>query len=95
MEEQPSAWQVLPRHLAVIMDGNGRWATQRGLERSAGHLAGAENVYTIVSECRRLGIAYLTLYAFSSENWKRPKAEIQVLFSLLTDFLQRFLTKLK
>ncbi|MBQ7739302.1 MAG: isoprenyl transferase [Desulfovibrionaceae bacterium] len=93
--EDKSAQRLLPKHLALIMDGNGRWAKLRGLERSAGHRAGAENVYTIVSECCRLGIGYLTLYAFSSENWNRPKAEIQVLFSLLTDFLKRFLPTLQ
>ncbi|MBQ9536402.1 MAG: isoprenyl transferase [Desulfovibrionaceae bacterium] len=95
MEAREAAWQVLPKHLAIIMDGNGRWAKERGLTRSQGHRAGAENVYPIVSECRRLGIAYLTLYAFSSENWQRPKPEIQVLFSLLSDFLRRFLPQLE
>ena len=80
---------MLPRHLAIILDGNGRWATARGLSRSEGHRAGAENVHAIVAECRRLGIAYLTLYVFSSENWKRPKTEIAALFSLLLEFLQR------
>ncbi len=80
---------AVPRHVAIIMDGNGRWAQSRGLSRSAGHRAGAENVHVIVSECRRLGIAHLTLYAFSSENWNRPKAEIGVLFSLLLEFLRR------
>ena len=73
------------------MDGNGRWAQARGLTRSQGHEAGAENVYTIVHECRRLGIDYLSLYAFSKENWNRPAAEIQALFRLMTTFLTRFL----
>ena len=81
--------QNLPRHLAIIMDGNGRWAQARGLSRSDGHKAGAENVHRFVAECRRLGIAHLTLYAFSSENWNRPKAEIGALFALLLEFLRR------
>ena len=79
----------LPAHIAIIMDGNGRWAQARGLPRSAGHRAGAETVRNVVTECRELGIRHLTLYAFSSENWKRPKAEISTLFSLLLEFLRR------
>lgn len=77
----------LPRHIAIIMDGNGRWAKKRGLPRTEGHRAGAKAVKTIVSECRGLGIEYLTLYAFSSENWNRPKLEIAALFKLLLEFL--------
>ena len=79
----------LPAHIAIIMDGNGRWAQARGLPRSAGHRAGAETVRNVVTECRELGIRHLTLYAFSSENWNRPKAEISALFSLLLEFLRR------
>ncbi len=79
----------LPRHLAIIMDGNGRWAQQRGLPREAGHRAGAEAVRAVVTECRTLGIGYLTLYTFSSENWSRPKTEISALFSLLLEFLRK------
>ena len=86
---------VLPRHLAIIMDGNGRWAQARGLARSDGHRAGAENVRTIVTECRKLAIPYLTLYAFSTENWKRPQTEISVLFTLLSDFLRKELPLLQ
>ena len=71
------------------MDGNGRWAQARGLPREAGHRAGADNVRTIVTECRSLGIRHLTLYTFSSENWNRPKTEISALFSLLLEFLNR------
>ena len=82
-----TASQPLPVHLAVIMDGNGRWAQARGLPREAGHRAGAETVRDIVTECRRLGIRYLTLYTFSSENWNRPRAEVTALFSLLLEFL--------
>lgn len=77
----------LPRHVAIIMDGNGRWAAKRGLQRSEGHKAGARAVRTIVTRCRELGIGYLTLYAFSSENWSRPPAEIATLFNLLLEFL--------
>lgn len=76
-----------PRHIAIIMDGNGRWAMARGLPRTEGHKAGAAAVRTVVEECRRLGIGYLTLYAFSSENWNRPPGEIAALFSLLLEFL--------
>lgn len=77
----------LPRHIAIIMDGNGRWATRRGLSRSDGHRAGAKAVRSIVTRCRELGIGWLTLYAFSSENWNRPAKEIAVLFNLLLEFL--------
>lgn len=76
-----------PCHIAIIMDGNGRWAARQGLPRTAGHRAGARAVRLIVEECRRLGIGYLTLYAFSSENWNRPAAEITALFGLLLEFL--------
>ena len=85
----PIPQECLPRHIAIIMDGNGRWAQARGLSRSDGHRAGADNVHRIVAECRRLGIGNLTLYAFSSENWNRPKAEIGALFALLLEFLRR------
>ncbi len=78
----------LPRHIAVIMDGNGRWASQRGMERSKGHLAGMDAVRTLVRECRRLDIPYVTLYAFSKENWNRPKAEITFLFDLFLRFVR-------
>ena len=77
----------LPSHIAIIMDGNGRWAQQRGLPRSEGHRAGVRAVKSIVTECRTLGIRYLTLYAFSRENWGRPKEEVSLLFGLLVSFL--------
>lgn len=77
----------LPRHVAVIMDGNGRWAQQRGLERSEGHRAGAESLRDIVRFCGEIGIPYLTAYAFSTENWKRPKDEVDELMGLLVDYL--------
>ncbi|MGJ8694910.1 MAG: isoprenyl transferase [Verrucomicrobiaceae bacterium] len=77
-----------PRHIAVIMDGNGRWANERGLPRKEGHRAGAESVREAVEACTELGVDYLTLYAFSSENWKRPKAEVTALMGLLERFLK-------
>ncbi len=78
----------VPRHVAVIMDGNGRWARERGLPRAAGHRAGAEAVRESIQGCRDLGIEFLTVYAFSSENWARPKSEIKALMSLLEKFLK-------
>ncbi len=78
----------LPRHVAVIMDGNGRWAAKRALPRIAGHRAGAESVRSAVRFCGRLGIEALTLYAFSTENWKRPKVEISLLMQLLKRYLR-------
>jgi undecaprenyl diphosphate synthase len=79
---------VVPRHIAIIMDGNGRWAKERGLPRSEGHRAGADTVRTCVEVCSELGVDFLTLYAFSSENWKRPKAEVAALMKLLERFLK-------
>ncbi len=80
--------QKLPRHVAVIMDGNGRWAKQHGLQRVRGHQKGAEAVRRIVRISRKMGIQWLTLYAFSEENWQRPKREIQALMRLLGRFLR-------
>jgi undecaprenyl diphosphate synthase len=79
----------LPRHIAVIMDGNGRWANQRGLPRLAGHRAGTENIRSIVTACADMGIPYLTLYAFSTENWSRPSVEVEGLMRILSDFIDR------
>jgi undecaprenyl diphosphate synthase len=79
----------LPRHVAVIMDGNGRWAKKRNLPRVEGHRAGTESVREIVETCARLGIKYLTLYAFSKENWKRPRKEVATLWRLLEDYLKK------
>lgn len=78
----------VPRHIAVIMDGNGRWARERGLSRAAGHRAGAEAVRESIQGCRDLGVEFLTVYAFSSENWARPKSEIKALMTLLEKFLK-------
>jgi undecaprenyl diphosphate synthase len=79
----------LPRHLAIIMDGNGRWAEGRGLVRTNGHERGADSIRTITTECAKLGLSRLTLYAFSAENWKRPRTEIIFLMRLLKRFLVR------
>ena len=76
-------------HLAIIMDGNGRWAKQKGLSRGEGHKSGTETAKEIVKECRRQGISYLTLYAFSQENWTRPEREVSFLFDLLGRFLKQ------
>jgi|TARA_B110000908_G_scaffold82712_1_gene99017 undecaprenyl diphosphate synthase len=78
----------IPEHLAIIMDGNGRWAKNRGLPRVAGHRAGADSVRSIVESCDTLGVRFLTLYAFSSENWNRPQKEVDALMELLERFLK-------
>ena len=93
-QQADSAVQQPPRHLAIIMDGNGRWARRRGLPRHHGHHKGVETVRTIVKAAREQGIAYLTLYSFSSENWTRPKDEINELFKLLRIFIRRDLAEL-
>ncbi|HNZ28810.1 MAG TPA: isoprenyl transferase [Candidatus Goldiibacteriota bacterium] len=79
----------LPAHIAVIMDGNGRWAKKRGLPRIMGHKEGAESVRVITESCAELGIKYLTFYAFSTENWKRPEPEVKFLMSMLDSYLKR------
>lgn len=79
----------IPKHIAIIMDGNGRWAQERKLSRIEGHRAGAESVREAVRACGELGVEYLTLYAFSSENWSRPKAEVNALMQLLKFFLRK------
>src|SRR5687768_2706650 len=76
----------LPRHVAVIMDGNGRWAEQRGLPRSEGHRAGVEAVRSVTRAAREMGVGWITLYAFSSENWNRPKAEVDALMRLPEEY---------
>ncbi len=81
------AFEVLPEHIGIIMDGNGRWAKKRALPRSAGHKAGANVFRTISKECERLGIKYVTFYAFSTENWKRPKEEVDALMNLFMEYL--------
>lgn len=86
--------ESLPRHIAIIMDGNGRWAKRRGLPRAMGHRAGVETLRTVVKECSLLGVEILTVYAFSTENWRRPKEEVGVLMSLLTEYLRKELEEL-
>lgn len=78
----------IPEHVAIIMDGNGRWAKQRGKERTFGHYAGAETVHKIIEEAAHLGIKYLTLYTFSTENWNRPQEEVSALMTLLLDSIE-------
>jgi undecaprenyl diphosphate synthase len=84
----------LPRHVSIIMDGNGRWAERKGLPRAAGHRQGVEKIREIIKASAELGIQYLTLYAFSTENWKRPKEEIKAIMSLLVEYLRRELDEL-
>lgn len=78
----------IPKHIAIIMDGNGRWAKDRNLPRTMGHKAGIEAIREVVRECSKLGVKYLTLYAFSTENWKRPSDEVNALMNLLVDYLR-------
>ena len=78
----------MPNHIAIIMDGNGRWAKNKFLPRTAGHKAGVETIRTVLKECKRLNIKYVTLYAFSTENWKRPKIEVDTLMNLLSTYLK-------
>ncbi len=85
----------VPAHIAIIMDGNGRWAKRRGLPRIAGHKAGVSAVRTIVEACAHLGVQALTLYAFSAENWKRPRAEVEMLWRLLRFYLRHELSDLQ
>ena len=80
---------VLPKHVAIIMDGNGRWAKEKGMERYKGHIEGVESVRTIAETAAELGIRYLTLYTFSTENWSRPKEEVDALMSLLITQIER------
>ena len=79
---------VPPRHIAIIMDGNGRWAKKRGLPRTAGHAAGGDAFRRIAKYCRTLGVKYLTVYAFSTENWRRPEEEISGIMKLLGKYLE-------
>ncbi|WP_035290635.1 isoprenyl transferase [Clostridium sp. KNHs214] len=78
----------IPKHIAIIMDGNGRWAKEKNLPRTMGHRAGVETIRDIVKACNNLGVKYLTLYAFSTENWKRPRDEVNSLMKLLVEYLK-------
>jgi len=84
----------VPRHVAIIMDGNGRWALARGLPRLAGHRAGTENLRQVIEACGEFGIEYLTIYAFSTENWGRPLEEVRGLMRILEDVIDRELPEL-
>ena len=86
--------ELMPQHVAVIMDGNGRWAKRRGVPRVAGHRAGMESMKKIVDHSDKLGIKYLTVYAFSTENWKRSMEEVSGIFKLLVTFVNRDLREL-
>lgn len=86
--------QKLPRHIAIIMDGNGRWAQKRFMPRFLGHRSGMETLHNVVKNCRELGIEYLTVYAFSTENWKRPETEVSYLMNLLVEYVGRELKEL-
>jgi len=81
--------ETLPKHIAIIMDGNGRWAKQQGLTRAEGHEAGAKSVRAIVEGCREIGIEVVTLYAFSTENWRRSRIEVSALFRLLSKYIKQ------
>src|SRR5215470_16209627 len=94
---QTATWResaLYPRHVAIIMDGNGRWAQQRGLPRSAGHRMGVEAVRRTVRASMELGVEYLTIFSFSSENWSRPVSEIDDLMGLMKRFIRRDLAEL-
>lgn len=86
--------EILPRHIAIVMDGNGRWAKKRGLPRTAGHAVGAETFRKIAYACRDMGIEYLTVYAFSTENWKRSQDEVNTIMELLKKYLNELVDTL-
>lgn len=86
---------IMPRHVAIILDGNGRWAKKRGMPRNYGHVQGAKNVEVICEEAYRMGIQYLTVYAFSTENWNRPKEEVDALMKLLRNYMKTCLSTAK
>ena len=86
-EAEEADLSALPRHIAIIMDGNGRWAKKRGLPRTAGHAAGAETFRRVATWCKDVGLEYLTVYAFSTENWKRPEQEVEAIMGLLDKYL--------
>lgn len=92
---EPAKERVLPAHIAIIMDGNGRWARRKGLPRSAGHTAGAATFRSLALYCNRIGLRHLTVYAFSTENWKRPRAEVDAIMNLLREYLRDSLVRFK
>ena len=85
----------LPRHIAIILDGNGRWAKKRGLPRTAGHAAGSENFRKIATYCKNIGVEYLTVYAFSTENWQRPEDEVKTIMKLLERYLNEAISTME
>jgi len=93
-EKESIQFKRLPRHIAIIMDGNGRWAKKRHLPRMSGHRAGTENLRNIIKACVEFGVQYLTVYAFSTENWKRPEDEVRGLMDILADALEKELEEL-
>ena len=94
-EKNGAAGEKLPRHIAIIMDGNGRWAKNRGLPRKAGHAVGAETFRRIATYCKNLGMDYLTVYAFSTENWKRSDEEVGAIMGLLENYLHESIEKME
>ena len=94
-EKNGAAGEKLPRHIAIIMDGNGRWAKKRGLPRKAGHAVGAETFRRIATYCKNLGMDYLTVYAFSTENWKRSDEEVGAIMGLLENYLHESIEKME
>lgn len=87
-KKKAAAERILPEHIAIIMDGNGRWAKKRSLPRTAGHAAGSKTFKNIARYCNKIGLHYLTVYAFSTENWKRPKEEVDNIMGILRDYLR-------
>lgn len=87
----PGGTRIVPQHIAIIPDGNGRWAKSRGLPRAAGHVAGGKTFRTIARYCGNIGVKFLTIYAFSTENWKRPQGEVEALMDELCDYLRDFI----
>ena len=94
-KQEEASVEVLPKHIGIIMDGNGRWAKKRGLPRKAGHSAGAKTFRKITRYCSDIGIKYLTVYAFSTENWKRPEDEVNSLMNLFKSYLEEALADFK
>ena len=93
-EEISLDMENIPKHIAIIMDGNGRWAKKRKLPRTMGHKAGVETIRRVLKEADKLGVKYMTLYAFSTENWKRPKEEVNALMKLLIQYLRQEINEL-
>jgi len=95
IEQKPQLPELFPQHIAIVMDGNGRWAQKRGLPRAAGHAAGAEVFRTIATYSRDIGVKHLTVYAFSTENWKRPPEEVSGIMELFGDYLRESIEKME